>query len=595
MIKKGDTLIEVTLAIGIFSMVAIAIVAVMVSGTSNAQITLETTLTREEIDSQAEALRFIHDSYLADEGIGDGNEPYTKLWKKIISKAYVPNGSATDEAFQQYTPSSCQEIYEDGNEALKRAFVINPRALNNLTESNFEDPLISYAKKKFIQTSTYPRLLYTSEADTATNISKVEGLYVVAVVDPNSTQIIGADANKASAYIDFYIRTCWYGNGSETPSTISTVIRLYDPEGLPKDPVDSNGSTNPIDPDPTPGPGPTTPTIKKITVTYNSNGGSGTMQSQTVEKNTFFKLRTNTFTAPSGKIFARWSTSKTGQGGVSYYNGQSNVAFDSDTTLYAQWENEQSADPPTPSVDTITITYNKNGGVGSMSKQTVEKYKSVKLKKNTFTSPLNYDFKGWNTKADGSGTAYEDSAVVAQGFGMPITLYAQWYPKTTLTFEECKNLASTGNLSLIDTRDGIADVWRGYYARFINGRCWMTSNLKYAAFNKDFYYQPRNSSMCPEGDWRLPTLEDAYSLQDHYLEFDPEMRGLLIGYPESPISSGIMGGTEAHYWLAPGSEPKSFYITWHQDGIHFIDKTIMKPYIMNYDIALMPIRCVMTE
>ena len=32
MVKKGDTLIEVTLAVGIFSMVAIAIVAVMSGG-----------------------------------------------------------------------------------------------------------------------------------------------------------------------------------------------------------------------------------------------------------------------------------------------------------------------------------------------------------------------------------------------------------------------------------------------------------------------------------------------------------------------------------------------------------------------------------
>ena len=78
MIKKGDTLIEVTLAVGIFSMVAVAVVAVMSNGTAGAQTSLETTLTREQIDAQAEALRFIHSAYISDmEGL-DGR--YSKLW-----------------------------------------------------------------------------------------------------------------------------------------------------------------------------------------------------------------------------------------------------------------------------------------------------------------------------------------------------------------------------------------------------------------------------------------------------------------------------------------------------------------------------------
>ena len=42
--KRGDTLIEVMLAVGIFSMVAVAVVAVMSGGTSSAQTALETTL-----------------------------------------------------------------------------------------------------------------------------------------------------------------------------------------------------------------------------------------------------------------------------------------------------------------------------------------------------------------------------------------------------------------------------------------------------------------------------------------------------------------------------------------------------------------------
>ena len=64
--RIGDTLVEVALAIGIFSMVAISVVAVVSGSSSGAQSSLETTVTREQIDAQAEALRFIHNSYIAD-------------------------------------------------------------------------------------------------------------------------------------------------------------------------------------------------------------------------------------------------------------------------------------------------------------------------------------------------------------------------------------------------------------------------------------------------------------------------------------------------------------------------------------------------
>ena len=72
--KRGDTLIEVMLAVGIFSMVAVAVVAVMSGGTSSAQTALETTLAREEINTQAEALRFIQSSYIAEKDNENGIE-----------------------------------------------------------------------------------------------------------------------------------------------------------------------------------------------------------------------------------------------------------------------------------------------------------------------------------------------------------------------------------------------------------------------------------------------------------------------------------------------------------------------------------------
>ena len=70
-----------------------------------------------------------------------------------------------------------------------------------------------------------------------------------------------------------------------------------------------------------------------------------------------------------------------------------------------------------------TLSYNANGGSGSMSSQTVTEGQSTKLKTNTFTK-TGYTFTAWNTKADGTGTAYNDGADVT--LHENTTLYAQW-------------------------------------------------------------------------------------------------------------------------------------------------------------------------
>ena len=90
--KKGDTLVEVAFAIGVFSLVSITVVSVISASTSATQAALETTLTREDIDGQAEALRFIHDSYI--NGIQSerkGDNKYEELWGEITKLAYNDN------------------------------------------------------------------------------------------------------------------------------------------------------------------------------------------------------------------------------------------------------------------------------------------------------------------------------------------------------------------------------------------------------------------------------------------------------------------------------------------------------------------------
>ena len=215
--KKGDTLIEVTIAIGIFSLVAIGVANVMSSGLAGSQNSLEATLAREEVDAQAEALRFVHAAYISNKNTYDYSS-YAELWNKITKNARTtPN----------FKPSSCAANFDGLPD---NAFVLDVRNLDNAdTDRTF------ISSKMIGPAVTYPRLIYGAsnglvDNDASTKLTKAEGIYVVAARD-QGTKIIGLgnQLTNTPAFYDFYIYTCWYGLDSETPSSISTVIRLYDP------------------------------------------------------------------------------------------------------------------------------------------------------------------------------------------------------------------------------------------------------------------------------------------------------------------------------------------------------------------------------
>ena len=71
-----------------------------------------------------------------------------------------------------------------------------------------------------------------------------------------------------------------------------------------------------------------TPPAQTYTITYNANGGTGIMNSETASA-----TGTNGFTAPSGKVFRGWNTLADGSG-TSYAEG---AEVTSDLTLYAIW------------------------------------------------------------------------------------------------------------------------------------------------------------------------------------------------------------------------------------------------------------------
>ena len=145
-----------------------------------------------------------------------------------------------------------------------------------------------------------------------------------------------------------------------------------------------------------------------ITVSFDANGGSGTMLPKSGTAGQNITLPRNCFTY-ANHTFTGWNTAADGTG--TPYDDGATVFFTEDTTLYAQWTQKP------------VVTFDANGGDGSMSPQTVEPNAATPLIANAFTR-ADYDFTGWNTAADGSGTTYADQAAVTLSGNC--TLYAQW-------------------------------------------------------------------------------------------------------------------------------------------------------------------------
>ncbi len=138
------------------------------------------------------------------------------------------------------------------------------------------------------------------------------------------------------------------------------------------------------------------------TVTFSANGGTGSMSNQTASSST--ALTTNSF-ARTGFVFAGWNTVANGSGTA--YANLASYPFVTNATLYAQWA--------------ASGTFDANGGTGSMASQAAST--ATALTTNGFAL-TGYTFAGWNTSANGSGTAYANLA--SYPFVTNATMYAQW-------------------------------------------------------------------------------------------------------------------------------------------------------------------------
>ena len=141
----------------------------------------------------------------------------------------------------------------------------------------------------------------------------------------------------------------------------------------------------------------------------------------------------------SGKVFNGWCTVLPTAGSPDTCSGTTiasggtynlNAANDPAITLYAMWKSNG-----------YTISYNANGGSGSITSQEVTPGSSVALADNAFTRG-NYYFKGWATTSGGSVAYRTNQSITPTG---DMTLYAVWGSSTSQTLYNIVASLTRGN------------------------------------------------------------------------------------------------------------------------------------------------------
>ena len=153
----------------------------------------------------------------------------------------------------------------------------------------------------------------------------------------------------------------------------------------------------------------------KANITFNANGGEGTMPVQSIDTKTPTALDPITFTY-TDHHFLNWDTTAEGEGDA--YGDGAKITLTQDVTLYAQWAH-----------DTAKVTFNANGGEGEMADQVMDTNTPTELAAVEFTK-ADSSFLCWDTTPDGSGHSYGDKADIS--ISEDTVLYAQWIHDTAV-------------------------------------------------------------------------------------------------------------------------------------------------------------------
>ena len=264
------------------------------------------------------------------------------------------------------------------------------------------------------------------------------------------------------------------------------------------------------------------------TVTYNGNNntsGSVPVDNGNYLPGAYVTVPGNTGNlVRSGYLFNGWNTAANGSG-TTYNSGQQFSMGASNITLYALWT----------SVSIYTVTYNSNGsssGTVPIDGNTYSNGQTVTVLGNTGNLvKTGYIFGGWNTAANGSGTAYINGQTFSMGLAN-VTLYAIWdsYTYTVSFNSQGGTLENSINVTSPSTATGAlpaAPVLAGctftgwYTSQYGGGTVFTASSLVtanitvYAAWQIDlapipsgtFQYDGTNGDICTLSSFHMSTYD----------------------------------------------------------------------------------------
>ena len=185
-LNRGDTIIELVLAFAIFSLAAISTLTILNKGVSISQRSLEKSLVRQQVDAQAEIIRYLRDTE-------------NPKWDNLKGRTTLNPLSLS---------SACPDISQIGQPGVNGFFVVPD-------SSNLDGFSVLSAS-----TPNYELPGYYAQVDYATKRSY--GLWGQVALAENKSGL-----NTISAY-DFYIQGCWDSVGQDVPMKVGTIVRLYD-------------------------------------------------------------------------------------------------------------------------------------------------------------------------------------------------------------------------------------------------------------------------------------------------------------------------------------------------------------------------------
>lgn len=203
--EQGDTIVEVLFAVAVFAIVAVGGMAIMNQGTAVAQRSLEVTQVRQQIDAQAEAIRYIHQAYVATYQKGGTPSGVAAQWATMTSTDENGKGASTASDFGELSNEGRCPASAPG----ERPFILNAREAEVWGGSPTMTPPAN---------GSLPPYAYV--AYNGSNVTSVYGIWIEAVP---------SESTNGLGFVDFHIRACWDSAGSSVPTTLGTIVRLYEP------------------------------------------------------------------------------------------------------------------------------------------------------------------------------------------------------------------------------------------------------------------------------------------------------------------------------------------------------------------------------